>query len=41
MHNQSKRPRDEIEGLPAVQMIAVHNLNMPTAQRAMMSGWIP
>ena len=31
-------PRDEIEGMLAVQMIGVHNLAMETLKRAMMNG---
>ena len=35
------QPRDEIEGMLAVQMIAVHNMVMETMKRAMITGQPP
>ena len=35
------RPQDEIEGMLAVQMIAVHNMAMETLKRAMITGQPP
>lgn len=32
------QPRDEIEGMLAIQMIAVHNMAMETVKRAMITG---